>query len=949
MKWPIVGTSLILASSAAAQCPEWVPHSGEYRRVGPRGDVQLAMAVVDHDGTGPKPPVVYRSEMYTSYQWSESLGVSAYVPNRSDIQPPVPLGTGLYGASSLLGLDEEVLGISAGTLVMSSFYVDPTNRRMYITAWDGQTLRPLGPTGASDFSGVATALAAWSLDGIQTPRLIAGGSFSRFGGTDSQRVSSWDGQVWSQLADGLPANVFQFSVHDFDGDGPQPARLVATIDHADGVRVCDGNQWSSLGAIRGKAIAVHDPDGPGPNPAMLYIAGTGLPVPGNIRRWTGSDWEDAGHGWPQLPSGIEKLLSADLDGDGPSLPILCAGGDFYSWLAEGPLHTFAILTDSGWHLPQNYPYDSTIHSPSGHRYGLRDLAVFDPDGDGPRQSVVMMSGGTNLFAGDYYPCEATSPAWDGERFVHVQNGLGTYFPGSSTPRTMFNMATFDLDGPGPEPTRLYATGLFFLAGGMDTPTIAAWQDDRWQRCGDLALNQIVGSRWLIPHDPDGDGPEIPWMVGMGRTSYTEVVARYTGSNWVGVGGLINSAGGEKFFHMRSFPADASGTGPPTLFAVGVSTFGSAIMRFNGTQWSPAGTPPSETMYWLESHDPDGDGPGAPMLLALGISGTILRWNGTNWTSFVQGVSVQNYTDASFRWNSVSWDTDGQGPLPTELVLCADRITTPNGVFRIAAAFNGTTWRGLAPLPTAALGAIRSAYVIDLDGPGFLPKELFVCGTSGIGRLHNGVWTVIPFVALGLAGHTPGVEGPGPGEIFVVGEFTSAGGVNSEGFARLRFNDPVTFEQHPANAPVAQGATATFTVTAHAFNEHYQWRRNGQSITDEPGGASSGGGTVTGAATRVLSILDVQCSDSGVFTCVVTNACGPAESNAGLLSVQDCPCNADVNCDNLQNADDLATIERAVGGDLSDCCLLDVDFNADFALDGFDVEAVAAVIQGGPCP
>ena len=43
------------------------------------------------------------------------------------------------------------------------------------------------------------------------------------------------------------------------------------------------------------------------------------------------------------------------------------------------------------------------------------------------------------------------------------------------------------------------------------------------------------------------------------------------------------------------------------------------------------------------------------------------------------------------------------------------------------------------------------------------------------------------------------------------------------------------------------------------------------------------------------------------------------------------------------------MEKAVGGDMTDYCLADPDFNGDFALDGFDVEAVEIVVGGGPCP
>lgn len=61
------------------------------------------------------------------------------------------------------------------------------------------------------------------------------------------------------------------------------------------------------------------------------------------------------------------------------------------------------------------------------------------------------------------------------------------------------------------------------------------------------------------------------------------------------------------------------------------------------------------------------------------------------------------------------------------------------------------------------------------------------------------------------------------------------------------------------------------------------------------------------------------------------------------------CDADVNCDGVVNVSDLAVMEAAVGGDMSEFCLDDPDFNGDFALNGFDVEAVSMVMIGLPCP
>jgi uncharacterized membrane protein len=56
---------------------------------------------------------------------------------------------------------------------------------------------------------------------------------------------------------------------------------------------------------------------------------------------------------------------------------------------------------------------------------------------------------------------------------------------------------------------------------------------------------------------------------------------------------------------------------------------------------------------------------------------------------------------------------------------------------------------------------------------------------------------------------------------------------------------------------------------------FQWTRNGQPVTSGPQGASPGGGSVFifGEPLNRLIIIGVQPSDSGVYACVISNACG----------------------------------------------------------------------------
>jgi glucose/arabinose dehydrogenase len=78
--------------------------------------------------------------------------------------------------------------------------------------------------------------------------------------------------------------------------------------------------------------------------------------------------------------------------------------------------------------------------------------------------------------------------------------------------------------------------------------------------------------------------------------------------------------------------------------------------------------------------------------------------------------------------------------------------------------------------------------------------------------------------------------------------------------------------HPANATVAAGQPASFTVAASgALPLTYQWQRNGQDLP--------------GATSPTLEIAAPTASDNGAtFRCVVSNEFGSATSQAAVLTV-----------------------------------------------------------------
>ncbi len=95
----------------------------------------------------------------------------------------------------------------------------------------------------------------------------------------------------------------------------------------------------------------------------------------------------------------------------------------------------------------------------------------------------------------------------------------------------------------------------------------------------------------------------------------------------------------------------------------------------------------------------------------------------------------------------------------------------------------------------------------------------------------------------------------------------AGSVLSSG-ATLTVTAPPTITQQPQTQVAAAGSSVTFSVLATGGGLNYQWRFNGSSLT--------------GATNSSLTLNNVQSSQAGPYSVVITNAFGPAVSDNAYL-------------------------------------------------------------------
>lgn len=564
--------------------------------------------------------------------------------------------------------------------------------------------------------------------------LYAGGEFAAAGTALAAHVARWRNGAWTALGEGTDGRVGALLSFDEDGPGPQPARLFA------------GGDFERAGSVPARRIA----------------------------RWDGAAWAPLGAG---MDATVAALAAYDDDGSGPRPRALYAAGAFAS--AGGvTANGVARWNGSGWEA-----LAGGLDGPA------TSLATFDPDGAGPAREELVVGGFFQRASG--VPAHGVA-RWNGLGWSPL--GLGV--AGSESAPSVQSLATFDPDGPGLLPARLFLGGSFTSAGGIPANGAASWDGLGFAnlQAGVSAGGSFPALRAFATFD-DGSGPKLcatglvrqAGGISANADSFDAApllsVARWDGGAWssLGVPGASNTNGVGRALAV----VDDDGDGQESLFVGGffarsgpIGTAG--VARWNGASWQPlgAGRGLDDEILALAAQS----APSAPVLVGGSFvsAGTqvvnrVALWNdvGAQWSALgagfddtVRAVHVQGasfYAGGDFlgsggaqrrhlaRFDGASWVDVGGGTDGPVLALATwQGQLAVGGSFRRAggaptgpiALWNGASW---APLPNGPEDSVRALLAFD-DGTG---TQLWAAGdftaaggagASGIARWNGSQWT-----------------------------------------------------------------------------------------------------------------------------------------------------------------------------------------------------------------
>ncbi len=600
-------------------------------------------------------------------------------------------------------------GSRIATVLTMRTHDDGTSEKLYLGGWfSGTAGYPLNNVARLSQDGWRS----FDADGLNNrtrcaavfdsgagPEFFVGGDFTVAGGQPAGGVARWSGSGWLPVGSNLAGEARIYSLVVFD-DGTGPALYASgylTLPTGGfpsrNVAKWNGTSWEPMGAgIPGdgnspvKKLLVYD-SGQGPS---LYALRQG----GALYKWTGAQWSIVS-GAPT--SGLLDMCLYDPDGADQAPQLLALTGDFAIQAANGTARSIVTWDGTEWRALGS---------------GLASAATAVGTFDDPTGRPRLVVGGNRLQSAGGVPVSMIA-SWDGSNWAP----LGTGVQGDAN--TAINaISTFD-DGAGPA---LYIGGSFRTAGGQTVNHVAKWDGARWSR-----PPGVIGAVYRLETLATPDGVEFIacgiFGLSAGEVFQSPNIVAWTGTDWQSIGAGFNA----DVSAMEFFDPDGPGPAPSDLYAAGGFTASASqplryIARWTGSDWVPVGGGvggPNLTP-WISALARFDDGSGEALYAAGyftsagGIpASSIARWNGTSWSALDAGPVAPD--GALGRISSLHVYDDGDGPaLYAAGDFTAIGRTPANGI----AKWDGARWHALgigldgvaSALETFAADGVQRLYV-----------------------------------------------------------------------------------------------------------------------------------------------------------------------------------------------------------------------------------------------
>jgi hypothetical protein len=375
-----------------------------------------------------------------------------------------------------------------------------------------------------------------------------------------------------------------------------------------------------------------------------------------------------------------------------------------------------------------------------------------------------------LYAGGYfYLIQSDSyvgyvARWNGSEWTLLGNGMN---------HTVYHLAVDGQDN-------LYAGGEFTLAGGVPANRIAKWDGNSWH-----ALDSGLGGDAPTIADMEADHNGNVYVTGQFDTAgdiSNQLIARWDGTTWSDLApGTMNGwFEGESgsIFDLSVGPNDDLYAGGSFRTIDGVEAHN--IARWDGASWTalrtPVGNGVNERVFAVTIDEKEQVFAGGFFTNAGGLPvNHIARWDGTAWFSSKDGSEsgIDHIVDA------LAVDSDG--------VLYAGGYFTTAGkaLANHIACWDGNEW---SPLGNGVNASVRDL-ALDSQGNLYAGGAFTTAGdvkVNSIAQWDGKIWS-----ALGegvSAEHTGSPEVwalavDGQGNLYVGGDFTTAGGIQANYIAR----------------------------------------------------------------------------------------------------------------------------------------------------------------------